>query len=191
MGTWDLVGILAIEYAGVSEQIDGVPLIGIYADAAKLHAKGVTHVVLAIGDNVERAKSYASLARLGFSFPILKHPSAFVEDNVNLGDGTVICAGAIIGAQVSIGQNVIINTGAIVDHETVIGDHAHIAPGCRVAGRVRIEEGTMLGIGTCVREKINIGAHSIIGAGSVVVDDLPSAVLAYGSPARVAGARQL
>lgn len=190
MGTWDLVGVLARENPAAPEQIDGVPLIGAYADAARFYGDGVTQVALAIGDNAERAKSHAGLARLGFSFPVLQHPSALIEDNATLGDGTVVCAGAIIGAQGMIGRNVIINTGAILDHETVVGDHAHIAPGCRVAGRVRIGEGTMLGIGTCVREKINIGAHSLIGVGSVVVDDLPGAVVAYGCPARVARTRQ-
>ena len=190
MGTWDLIGVLAREAPTAYEQIDGVPLIGPYADAARLHGEGVTQAALAIGDNTERASKLAGLAQLGFNFPVLQHPSALIEDNATLGDGTVVCAGAIIGAQVMIGRNVIINTGAILDHETVVGDHAHIAPGCRVAGRVRIGEGTLLGIGTCVREKIDIGAQSLIGAGSVVVDDIPGAVVAYGCPARVARSLQ-
>jgi acetyltransferase-like isoleucine patch superfamily enzyme len=78
-----------------------------------------------------------------------------------------------------------VNTGAIIDHETMVGDYAHIAPGCRVAGRVRIGAGAMLGIGTCVRDKQVIGTRAMVGAGSVVVDDIPNAVIAYGAPARV------
>lgn len=189
MDNWDLAGVLSRETPAKPEQIDGVPIVGNYADAARLHAEGWHHAALALGDNAERASRYDSLEQLGFVFPVLRHPSALIEYNVTIGEGCVICAGAILCAEVRLGRGVIVNTGSILDHETRVDDHAHIAPGCRVAGRVNIGEGAMLGIGTCVREKINIGAQSLLGAGSVVIEDIPANVVAYGIPARVAHAR--
>ncbi len=187
--SWEIAGVLDRTLPASPELIDDVVVVGTLDMAADFFQNGVHHAVLAVGDNAARAALYDRFSKVGFAFPILRHPTSLVEDNVRLGEGSVICAGAIIGAQVVIGRNVIVNSGAILDHETEVGDHAHIAPGCRVAGRVTIGEGAMLGIGTCVRDRIRIGAYSLVGAGSVVVDDIPAGVVAYGNPARVARAR--
>lgn len=184
-GDWELAGVLDHTRPAAPEVIGGVPVIGAIEDAAKLFADGIRHIALAQGDNDKRAALHAYLAALGFVFPVLRHPSALVEDDAEIGEGSVICAGAIIGVEARIGRAVIINTGVIIDHETLVGDHAHVAPGCRIAGRVRIGAGVMLGLGSCVRDKIVVGARAIVGAGSVVVDDIPESVVAYGSPARV------
>lgn len=185
MGQWDLVGVLDNCPANGSEMIDAVPVLGPFEVAARFQAEGVRHAALAVGDNDERSAIFARFQAAGWNFPPLRHPSAIVEDNVRIGAGSVIGAGAIVGAQVSIGAAAIVNTGAILDHETVLGDAAHIAPGGRVAGRVRIGERAMLGIGSVVRDGISIGARTVVGAGSVVVDNLPPGVVAYGVPARV------
>lgn len=184
-GDWEIAGLLDQQPPATPETIDGIALLGGLDEAARLLAGGVRHAVLAVGNNRARAELHARMAALGFAFPALRHPTAIVEDNVTLGDGSLVCAGAILGAQVAIGRGVIVNTGAILDHETQVGDHAHIAPGCRVAGRVRIGPGALLGIGSSVREKISIGAHALVGAGSVVVADIPPGVVAFGVPARV------
>ena len=186
---WEIAGVLDRIRPASAEQIAGVSVIGDFDDGAKFFAAGVRHAALAIGDNNERAALFARFSALGFTFPVLRHPTAIVEEGATLGDGCVVCAGAIIGTQAVLGRGVIVNTGAIIDHETVIGDHAHLAPGCRVAGRVRIGELTMLGLGACVRDKISIGARSLVGAGAVVVTDIPADVVAQGVPARVARLR--
>jgi sugar O-acyltransferase (sialic acid O-acetyltransferase NeuD family) len=189
-GAWEIVGVLDRLAPTALEIIDGTAVIGGFEDAARLFAGGIRHAALAVGDNRARAELQAHLTALGFEFPVLCHPTAIVEDTVKLGDGTLVCAGAILGAQVVVGRGVIVNTGAILDHETQVGDHAHIAPGCRVAGRVSIGTGVMLGIGSSVRERISIGAHALLGAGSVVVEDISAGVTAFGVPARVAPSRK-
>jgi sugar O-acyltransferase (sialic acid O-acetyltransferase NeuD family) len=184
-GHWDSVGILDRGTSNLSEKICGFPIIGQFSDANRFYSEGTKYAVLAIGDNHERAKLQAHLSQLGYQFPIIKHPNASIEPNANVGDGTLVCAGAIIGSEVKIGINCIINTGAIIDHETYIGNHVHVAPGCTVAGRVHIGERAFLGIGACVREKIIIGQSAIIGAGSVVVKNIPDRAVAYGCPAKI------
>ena len=191
-GGWDIAGVLdrkAPADPNNLERIGDTPVIGSFDDAEKFLASGVREIALAVGDNDERAALFDRFAALGFAFPVLRHPTAIVEDDVKLGNGCVICAGVILGIGVVLGQNVIVNTGAILDHESTVGNHAHVAPGCRIAGRVRIGELAFVGIGTCVREKITCGARTVIGAGSVVVKDMPPGVVAFGSPARVERSR--
>lgn len=188
-GKWDIAGVLDRTCPTIAETLSDIPVIGSFDDAAALFNSGIHYAALAVGDNDERAALFVRFSAIGYRFPILCHPSALIATDALLGEGTVVCAGAILTTQSQVGRAVIINTGAIIDHETTIGDYVHIAPGCRVAGRVRIDAAVMLGIGSCVRDKIVIGSRAIIGAGSVVVHDIPSAVVAYGNPARVARSR--
>ena len=113
------------------------------------------------------------------------HINAVVSPSVHLGSGISVCAGAVANPHTVIKDAVIINTGATVDHDCQIGEGAHLSPGVHLAGRVKIGKLTFLGTGVNVTPRVRIGKYCIIGAGSLVINDIPDGVLAYGSPARV------
>lgn len=88
-------------------------------------------------------------------------------------------ADIFIGDDVMIGPNVILDTGT----------HP-VCPSLRAALWVyslpiRIGNRVWLGAGSIVLPGITIGDDSVIGAGSVVTRDIPSGVVAVGSPCRV------
>ena len=115
---------------------------------------------------------------------------AFVENSaarsseIELGQGTVVLAGAYIGVGSAIGANCIVNHRALVEHDCVIGDHAHISPGALIGGGVRIGARSHVGIGAVIRQGIVVGDDATIGAGAVVVDDVESGATVAGVPAR-------
>ena len=142
--------------------------------------------ILAIGDNATRR----SLAcRLQVRWTRAVHPNAMVHDTVDVAEGVLICAGAIVQPDVRIGAHSIINTGATVDHDTVVGKYVHVAPGVRLAGNVVLEDGVLMGIGSSAAPGVRIGKDTIVGAGAVVVDHLPPHSVAVGVPARVIKSR--
>lgn len=94
-------------------------------------------------------------------------------------------AGAVINPASRIGKNAVINTCASVDHECHIHDGVHIGPGARLGGKTVVGKGAWIGINATIRDKISIGAGSIIGAGSVVLEDIPESVMAFGVPAKI------
>jgi acetyltransferase EpsM len=165
----------------LGEEIDGVPVIGPIADMAKDPAEAV----LAIGHNVRRLELAAIWTGKGIDWGIPVHPSAVVSPSAQLGPGAVVLPGAIVHTGAVVGPHVIVNTGAIVEHDCIVEDGASISPGVRMGGRVRLAMGVFLSTGVTVAPRVSIGALSIVGAGAVVVDDLPSGVLAYGVPAKV------
>jgi sugar O-acyltransferase (sialic acid O-acetyltransferase NeuD family) len=141
-------------------------------------------VVVAIGDNHTRALVYADITAAGETLAVAEHPRSIVAEDVELGAGSMVCAGAVINTGSVIGANAIVNTGATVDHHAEIGDHVHIAPGAHLGGEVRVEQGALIGIGAVVLPRVTIGAWSVVGAGAVVTADVPAGATVVGVPAR-------
>lgn len=143
-----------------------------------------TGIVVAVGDNQTRARVYADLFAAGEAMAVAEHPRSIVAEDVVLGHGSMVCAGAVINTGSVIGANTIVNTGATVDHHASIGDHVHIAPGVHLGGDVRIGEGALVGIGAVVLPRVTIGAWSVVGAGAVVTADVAPGTTVVGVPAK-------
>lgn len=119
-----------------------------------------------------------------YRFATLIHPSALVEDDVIVGEGSQVMAGAIVQTGGRIDCNVIINTGAVVDHHFQVGSHSHIAPGVVCSGRVTIGSQCHVGSGATIIQGITLQDNVLVGAGAVVVNDIMSDDRVKGVPAR-------
>jgi sugar O-acyltransferase (sialic acid O-acetyltransferase NeuD family) len=165
----------------------GYSTVGGVADAPAICKRLDVHALfVAIGDNFQRQRVSERLAALVPDIPLatLIHPSTVVGRDATLGAGTVAMPRAVVGAGSQVGEGCILNTGSSLDHDSVLGDWASLAPGVTTGGRVRVGVRTFVGLGANVIQGISIGADTVIGAGSLVLSDLGSGVLAYGSPCR-------
>lgn len=138
--------------------------------------------IIAIGKNEIRQAISEKLSNVKWHSVI--HPTAIISEDVEIGEGSIIMAGAIIQPGTKIGRHCIINTGTCIDHDCIIGDYTHIAPNCGIAGGVTIGEGVFIGIGTSISQYLKVGEWTTIGAGSVVIRDLPANCTAVGVPAK-------
>jgi sugar O-acyltransferase (sialic acid O-acetyltransferase NeuD family) len=191
-GRWKVVGLVDRSHE-VGVQILGVPVLGREEDLPRLVGPHeLMGAVVAIGDNSARA---TVVARIGSIAPRLKfvpaiHPRAVLAGDVAIGEGSVVMAGAAIGAGASVGRFCILNTNASLDHDSVLEDFASLAPGVTTGGNCRIGTGAAIGIGAVLRHGISIGEHAVIGAGSLVLKSVEAAAVAYGSPARTIRCRE-
>lgn len=140
-------------------------------------------VVVAIGNPVIRRNIQESMEQE--RLVTLIHPKASIAEDVVIGRGTVVMAGAVINPGSTIGRGCIINTCASVDHDCRLGDYVHIAVGAHVAGSVEIEESTWIGAGATVSNNIRICGECMIGAGAVVVSDINCQGTFVGCPAKM------
>ena len=181
-----IVGIVDDNPELWNTKIDGINVVG---SIEKLgHLIKVLHVrraAIAVGDNVLRKKFGDHARALGLRLPALIHPAAYVSPKAQLGDGTIIMAGAVVGPHARIGELGIVNTRASVDHDCCLGDAVHIAPGVTIAGNVTVGNFALVGVGACVLPGLCIGDSAIVGAGSTVIRDVPSETTVAGCPARV------
>jgi UDP-perosamine 4-acetyltransferase len=188
----DALRQIGVEFLGatVADETDegpgGIPILGTddvilnYPPEAVLLANGIG----SIGDPSVRRDQFDHFSTKGYRFATVVHPKATLADDVQLGEGCVVMAGAIIQTGSRIGDNTIINTGAIVDHDGHIGSHVHLAPGAVLSGGVSIGHGVHVGTGATVIQAITIGANAIVGAGAVVVKDVRPGAVVLGVPAR-------
>lgn len=174
---------LIVDDAPRSDVLRGVPVVCSAAPAwQELSDFGF---VVAVGCNRDRARLFELLLAKGGVPESVIHPSALISRCAIVGAGSVCLAGSIVNSNANVGDNVIINTAASVDHDARLGAHAHIAPGVRLAGQVSVGAGSLVGLGAILLPGVTVGEWSVVGAGSVVTRNLPSGVLAYGTPARV------
>lgn len=106
------------------------------------------------------------------TFPILIHPDAVIAEDVEIGEGTVVMAGAVINPGTRIGKGCIVNTSSSIDHDCEIGDYSHISVGSHLCGTVKVEDNVWIGAGATVSNNINICGGCMIGAGAVVIKDI-------------------
>ncbi|EPY05551.1 acetyltransferase (the isoleucine patch superfamily) protein [Paenibacillus alvei TS-15] len=163
--------------------VNGVPVLGTLADIEALRHE-IEIVCTGVGAPALKKQFTINTIRLGFRIadPLI-HPRVRLSRRNIVGQGSMICEGAILTDNIRIGCHVIINRSANISHDTIIDDYVTIAPGVNLAGNVTVGEGAYIGIGSSVREKCRIGCWSIIGGGAFVKDDIPDFTMAAGVPA--------
>lgn len=172
----------------------GVPVVG---GDDRLPSLGGTDLLLAngvgsVGGVAARRDVFERFKRSGYTFVTVRHPSAIVGADVQLGEGVQLMAGSVVQPGCALGADTIVNTAASVDHDCRLGAHVHVAPGATLAGEVTVEEGTHIGLGASVRQCVRIGRNCVVAAGAVVIDDVADGLVVAGVPAaplRTAAAR--
>lgn len=129
-------------------------------------------------------------------------PNSRIYDHVNLykcqiGSDSKVDAfvyieeGVIVGKRVKIRPFTFIPTGVIIEDDVFIGPHVTFTndkyPRINKEWKLMktvVKRGSSIGAGSVILP-VTIGCNSMIGAGSVVTEDIPDNVLAFGNPAKV------
>lgn len=154
-------------------------------DRAALRGLNAPYLV-AVGDSVsiDELSALADAAGLEPAPPVI-HPSVVLAPGARIGAGTVIYPQAALSTDVRVGRLCQIHLAVTLGHDTVLGDHCIVTPGANISGSCELGRNVFIGTGTAIVPQVAIGADTTVGAGSVVTGDLPSRVVAFGSPARV------
>lgn len=143
--------------------------------------------VIAIESNSvssKRQKLYSMLKNLGFNLPVIISKSAIINEQVRIGEGTVVLEGAIINVSSIIGKGVIINTGAVIEHDCIVGDFVHFASGSIIGGGVEVGDNSIIGMNAKVIQYKKVGNNCLIHIGSIVIKDTLQEGSYFGIPAR-------
>lgn len=164
VGMPDEMNTLHLGYSAIASDSDLPELVKTYQ-----------YVVISVGhirSSESRIRLYQKAAELGFQFPVIVAPTAYVSRHATLGAGTIVMHGAFVNAGARIGSNCIINTRALIEHDAIVEDHCHISTGAILNGDATIGAGSFVGSGTVIKEGISIGKGCLVGMGMSVRHNL-------------------
>lgn len=180
---WNVLGFIDDRAELKGRFVNGYKIIGTVDDAADYPD---TYFVCAIGaSRARKAVAERIKAKVpNVKFATLIDPEAIVSDKTEIGEGSIICAGAVMTVNIFLGRHVIVNINCTVGHDAVLKDYVMLYPGAGISGAVQIGECTEMGTGSRIIQGKTIGDGTIVGAGAVVIRDLPDNCTAVGVPAK-------
>jgi len=141
-------------------------------------------VVIAIASPVDRERIVNQLP-IGTKFFTHIHPSAQIHgEDVEIGDGSIICAGSIITTNVKIGKHSHINLITTIGHDCIIGDYFTTAPGVQISGNETIGNRVYFGTRSCIKQKLCVCDDVTIGMNAGVVKNINEPGTYVGTPAK-------
>ncbi len=181
---WTLKGFIDDNLAALDGKGTQAPLLSTIAD---YEPQNEDVFICAIGVPSLKRRCCELLLGRGARFSRVIHRTAVIGDNVDLGEGVVMCPYSVTSANNRLGRFVALNLHATVDHDACVDDFSQINCHCDLTASVNIGKGVFLGSRVSVIPGVSIGDGAYIGAGSVVTRDIPAGAKAYGVPARVVG----
>ncbi len=170
----------------IGKQLNGIAVLS--WDEARLRYPQA-QVVTAIGDPGTRVQMVRKAEQAGLRFRTLIHPRTEVSEWVEIGDGSIVCAGNIITTNIRIGRHVHVNLDCTIGHDAVLGDFTTLAPGVHISGWVHIGARVYIGTGAVIingtaESPLRIGDDVIVGAGACVTRSVESSTTVVGVPAK-------
>ncbi len=138
--------------------VNGIPVIGRTTELEKFISE-YRFLVVAIGNNKLREKIYKDAESIGYDFPNIIDPSAYISPFANIGKGCVILNNAVIQNNARIGNGTILNSGVEAHHDSVIDDY------CLIYANSVVRALTHVG------KRVRIGSTVTISTGASVSDD--------------------
>jgi sugar O-acyltransferase (sialic acid O-acetyltransferase NeuD family) len=147
------------------------------------------YINVAIANSQVRQKLVARCAADGVRFYEVRAANVVKLDDVEVGEGAVLCPFVTLTSNVRIGKHFHANLYSYVEHDCVIGDFVTFAPGVKCNGNVHIEDHAYIGAGAVIKQGLPnaplvIGRGAVVGMGAVVTKSVLPGVTVVGNPAR-------
>lgn len=148
------------------------------------------HINIAIANSAVRQKLVERCQADGVQFFEVRAANVVQLDDVQVGEGAILCPFVTLTSNIRIGQHFHANLYSYVEHDSVIGDYVTFAPGVKCNGNVVVEDHAYIGTGAFIKqgqpgEPLVIGRGAVVGMGAVVTKSVPPGVTVLGNPARL------
>ncbi|MFY9107181.1 acetyltransferase [Aliarcobacter cryaerophilus] len=163
---YEIIGIVDIK-KNIGKKVLDYKIIACDDDLEELF-KTCKKAVITIGHiktNELRKKLFEKAKNIGFDFPTIISPLAYVSKHSFIEEGTVIMHHALVNANTKIGKNCIINTKSLIEHDCIVEDNCHISTASIINGGVIVKNDSFVGSNSTSKQAIEI--DGFIKAGSL------------------------
>lgn len=148
------------------------------------------HINIAIANSAVRQRLVERCRADGVQFFEVRAVNVVQLDDVQLGEGAILCPFVTLTSNIRIGKHFHANLYSYVEHDCVIGDYVTFAPGVKCNGNVVVEDHAYIGTGAVIKQgqpgaPLVIGRGSVVGMGAVVTKSVPAGATVVGNPAKV------
>ena len=151
----------------VGMYVNGTPIIGRTSELEQLFAE-YKELIITIGNNQLREKLYKIASDIGYSFPNIIAPSAYISPYASIGTGCVILNNAVIQNNAKIGNGCILNPGVEAHHDSSIGNYCLIYTNSVVRSLTNVGDRALIGSTVTVSTYAHVSNDAIIEDGSIV-----------------------
>lgn len=187
-----LIGVLDDDSRLHGSTVCGIPVLGPLTMASEL--PGDVEFIFGIGSHRTRLERFEILERAGVDrrrFPPVIHESASVLPGAQIGFGTIIHPGVVIGQDALLHGFNLVFPNSIVASRNVLSSFAMVTSLVALTDRVQIGFSAFIGTGAAIAEGVSIGMGSSVSMGSVVYRDVLAGVSVMGNPAKPYGRASL
>jgi hypothetical protein len=192
----EVMPLVRLQYGGNGVDLvfvddDNVKMAGVlsFHDLLALPHK-CKRVVIAIANSTVREKLAVRCAEAGIAIANVRAQNALLYDNVDIGEGAILCGFTHLTSDIRIGRHFHANICSYVTHDCTIGDFVTFAPGVKCNGNVDIGDHAYIGAGAILKQgtpgkPLRIGRGAVVGMGAVVTKDVAAGATVVGNPARL------
>ncbi len=140
--------------------------------------------------NHARLDVYAKARLLGFKAVSLRHPTAIVAPNVQIGENSWIGAGAVVAHSAHIGRNTIVGDMARIEANAKLGANGWIGAGASVGAGTELGQNCLIGRDARIGAGLRIGRHCVIDVPGAYTESLADGTfidLLFPQPVRIYG----
>lgn len=167
--TWNIIGFLDEDPNIVGQEVEGIPVYDLEHKEQAHDVYGICPVLdplvrqRIIERNIEGARR--KLATILF-------PTVALPRDLNIGPGSIVMPGALIGYNVKIGKGVLIWWRSLIGHDLCVGDYSSILSSANITGRCSIGKRCTIGAGATLNVGVTVGDDSIVGIGTTIFQNV-------------------
>lgn len=178
---WTIKGFIDDNVDALRGKATSAPMLGTIRDY-----QPASDEVFICAMGIPRVKRSCSelLAGRGARFTRLIHRTSVLGDNVEMGEGVVLCPYTVVSANNRLGRGVAVNLHSSIDHDACVDDWSQINCHCDLTGGVQVGKEVFLGSSVAIILGVKIGDGAYVGAGAVVLRDVAPGATVFGVPAR-------
>ena len=180
---WNLLGFTE---KGEMKEFQGYPVLG--TDDVINDYEDV-YVICALANTAVRERIIDTLPA-NAHIATLIDPNAIIHRTAQIGEGSLIFAGAMVGIEAKVGKCCTVLYNAAVNHDVEVGDYTTVYPNATISGRCHVGKYCEIGTGASIIQHVSICDNAKIGVGAAVFTNIKIPGTTVGNPAVTMGAKK-